>query len=72
MGAELAAYRAHFAPHFARRKQRAWAAVYLRGLLTADVPRKNVETLALRRLGAGADAPRQVRALQQIVGAGCQ
>jgi hypothetical protein len=43
VGAQLAAYHAHFAPFFARREQRAWAAVYLRGLLTADVPRKNVE-----------------------------
>ncbi len=70
VGEELAAYHAYFAPLFARREQRAWAAVYLRGLLTADVPRKNVEALALRLLGAGADAPRQVRALQQFIGAG--
>ena len=40
LGAELAAYHAHFAPFFARREQRAWAQVYLRGLLTADVARK--------------------------------
>jgi SRSO17 transposase len=70
VGAELAAYHAHFAPLFARREQRAWAAVYLRGLLTADVPRKNVEALALRLLGAGTDASRQVRAVQQCSGAG--
>lgn len=70
VGEELTAYHAHFAPLFARREQRDWAAVYLRGLLTADVPRKNVEALALRLLGAGADAPRQVRALQQFIGAG--
>jgi SRSO17 transposase len=68
--AELAAYHAHFAPLFQRREQRAWAAVYLRGLLTADVPRKNVEALALRVLGAGPAADRQVRALQQFVGEG--
>jgi len=67
---ELVAYHAHFAPLFQRREQRAWAAVYLRGLLTADVPRKNVEALALRLLGAGPDADRQVRALQQFVGEG--
>jgi SRSO17 transposase len=67
---ELAAYHAHFAPLFRRPEQRAWAAVYLRGLLTADVPRKNVEALALRLLGAGPDADRTVRALQQFVGAG--
>ena len=67
---ELAAYHAHFAPLFQRREQRAWAAIYLRGLLTADVPRKNVEALALRLLGAGPAADRQVRALQQFVGEG--
>ncbi|HEX5503892.1 MAG TPA: IS701 family transposase [Thermomicrobiales bacterium] len=67
---ELAAYHRHFAPLFRRPEQRAWAAVYLRGLLTADVPRKNVEALALRLLGAGPAADRQVRAMQQFVGAG--
>src|SRR3982751_229227 len=67
---ELAAYHAHFAPLFQRREQRAWAAVYLRGLLVADVPRKHVEALALRLLGAGPDADRQVRALQQFVSEG--
>jgi SRSO17 transposase len=70
VGEELAAYHAHFAPLFARREQRAWAAVYLRGLLTADVRRKNVEAMALRLLGAGPDAARQVRALQQFIGEG--
>src|SRR5918999_54124 len=68
--AELAAYHAHFAPLFQRREQRAWAEVYLRGLLVADVPRKNVEALALRLLGAGPAADRQVRALQQFLGEG--
>lgn len=67
---ELAAYHRHFAPLFRRPEQRAWAEVYLRGLLTADVPRKNVEALALRLLGAGPAADRQVRAMQQFVGAG--
>jgi len=67
---ELAAYHAHFAPLFRHPAQRAWAAVYLRGLLTADVPRKNVEALALRLLGAGAGADNRVRAMQQFVGAG--
>src|SRR3954464_6398461 len=68
--AELAAYHAHFAPLFRRPEQRAWAQVYLRGLLTADVPRKNVEALALRLLGAGPAADRHVRAMQQFVGEG--
>ena len=35
---ELVVYHQHFAPLFSRREQRDWAAVYLRGLLTADVP----------------------------------
>ncbi|HEX4206793.1 MAG TPA: hypothetical protein VHZ51_21850 [Ktedonobacteraceae bacterium] len=34
---ELVVYHQHFAPLFYRREQREWAAVYLRGLLTADV-----------------------------------
>src|SRR5260221_9284 len=70
VGEELAAYHARFAPLFARREQRAWAQVYLRGLLTADVRRKNVEAMALRLLGAGPSATRQVRALQQFIGEG--
>jgi hypothetical protein len=48
---ELTAYHHHFASFFYRREQRQWAEVYLRGLLTADVPRKNVEAMALRLLG---------------------
>ena len=67
---ELAAYHAYFAPLFRRSEQRAWAEVYLRGLLVADVPRKNVEAIALRLGGAGAGAGRTVRALQQFVGEG--
>ena len=70
MGEELADYHAHFAPRFARREHRDRAAVYRRERLTADAPRKNVEALALCPLGAGVDAPRQVRALQQFIGAG--
>jgi SRSO17 transposase len=67
---EFAAYHAHFAPFYARREQRAWAEIYLRGLLVADVPRKNVEAIALRLCGAGAHARRTVRALQQFLGEG--
>jgi len=67
---ELIAYHQHFAPLFYRREQREWAALYLRGLLTADVPRKNVEAMALRLLGVGPHAERQVRALQQFIGEG--
>jgi SRSO17 transposase len=67
---ELAEYQARFAPLFVRREQREWAEVYLRGLLGADVPRKNVEAMALRLLGAGPGAERRVRALQQFIGEG--
>src|SRR4051794_16768660 len=70
LGEELATYHAHFAPHFARREQRAWAEVYLRGLLLADVRRKNTEAMALRLLGAGPHAGAAVRALQQFIGEG--
>src|SRR5260370_24328409 len=66
---EMAAYHQHFAPFFYRREQREWAAVYLRGLLTADA-RKNVEAMALRLLGVGPHAERQVRAGPQVVGGG--
>src|SRR2546429_789143 len=67
---DLMAYHARFAPLFARQEQREWAAVYLRGLLVADVPRKTVEAMALRLLGAGPGAERRVRALQRFVGEG--
>src|SRR2546421_12787654 len=65
---DLMAYHARFAPLFSRQDQRDWAAVYLRGLLVADVPRKNVETMALRPLGAGPGAERRGRALQHFAG----
>ena len=65
---ELASYHAQFAPLFRRAEQRAGAKIYLRGLLTADVPRKNVEAMVLCLFGAGADADRRVRALQQFIG----
>jgi SRSO17 transposase len=67
---ELVVYHQHFAPLFYRREQCEWAELYLRGLLTADVPRKNVEAMALRLLGVGPHAERQVRALQQFIGEG--
>ncbi len=70
LGEELAAYHAHFAPYFKRSEQRDWAAIYLQGLLTADVPRKNTEAMALRLLGAGPGAEARVRALQQFIGEG--
>jgi SRSO17 transposase len=66
---ELAAYHAHYAPYF-RPDQREWAAFYLRGLLTADVPRKNIEAMVLRLLGAGPDADRRVRAAQYFISEG--
>jgi SRSO17 transposase len=67
---ELAAYHAAFADCFAQRHQQRWLEVYLRGLLVADVPRKNVEAVALRLLGAGEAADREVRALQHFVSEG--
>jgi SRSO17 transposase len=67
--AELADYHAYHAPHF-RPNQRPWAEVYLRGLLTADVPRKNIEAMVLRLLGAGPDADNQVRAAQYFISQG--
>ncbi len=70
LGEELAAYHAHFAPLFKRSEQRDWAAVYVQGLLVADVPRKNTEAMALRLLGAGPGAEARVRALQQFIGEG--
>ena len=66
---ELAAYQASYAPYF-RPDQRGWAAFYLRGLLTADVPRKNSEAMVLRLLGAGPAADRQVRAAQYFISEG--
>jgi hypothetical protein len=42
----------------------------LRRLLVAAVLRKNVETMALRLLGAGSGAERRVRALHHFVGEG--
>src|SRR5215212_6057410 len=66
---ELAAYQASYAPYF-RPDQRGWAAFYLRGLLTADVPRKNIEAMVLRLLGAGPAADRQVRAAQYFISEG--
>jgi SRSO17 transposase len=67
---ERLAYHQHFAPLFYRREQREWAEIYVRGLLTADVPRKDVEAMALRLLGVGPHAERQVRALQHFIGEG--
>jgi hypothetical protein len=67
---KLLAYHQRFAPLFQRREQREWAALYLRSLLTAEVPRKNVEAMPLRLLGAKPHAGRQVRAAQQFVGEG--
>jgi SRSO17 transposase len=63
----LATYHAEFAPFFQRSEQREWADLYLRGLLTTELPRKNVEALALRLLGAGPAAAAQVRALQHFL-----
>jgi len=70
IAAALVAYHARFAPLCARQEQRDGAAVYRRGLLVTDVPRKNVEARARRLLGAADGADRRVRALQHFGGAG--
>jgi SRSO17 transposase len=67
---ELGDYHAALAPLFPRREHREWAEVYLRGLLVADVPRKNIEAIALRLGGPEAPAANVVRGLQQFVGRG--
>ena len=67
---ELAAYHAAFASCFRNVGQARWSELYLRGLLIADVPRKNVEVMALRLLGAGEAADREVRALQHFLSEG--
>jgi len=43
-----ATYHAHFASCFPYQTQRLWSEVSVRGLLLADVPRKNVEAVALQ------------------------
>ncbi len=70
IAADLVAYHARVAPLFTRQEQRDGADVYLQGLLVADVPRKNVEALALRLVGAEEGADRRVRAVQHVVGQG--
>jgi hypothetical protein len=67
---ELASYHARYAPLFRRREQRESAEIYLKGLLVADVSRKNVEAMVLRLMGAGLEAENRVRALQQFIGEG--
>ena len=63
LGAELAAYHAHFAPLFRRAEQRQQAAHYLAGQLL-DLERKSIEPMALA-LPDG-----NVQALQQFIGVG--
>jgi SRSO17 transposase len=67
---ELAVYQAAFVQHFRQVNQARWFELYLRGLLVADVPRKNIEAMALRLLGASESADRDVRALQHFVSEG--
>jgi SRSO17 transposase len=67
---ELGAYHAAFASCFKYSGQARWFELYVRGLLVAEVPRKNIEAIALRLLGAGETAERDVRALQHFVSDG--
>ena len=64
---ELQAYHGIFSPLFARREQREWAAVYLRGLVSPCAERKSIEPMILGINGADLNA---VRAAQQFVSAG--
>lgn len=64
---ELQAYHDIFSPLFARREQREWASVYLRGLVSPSTERKSVEPMILGINGAD---PNAVRAAQQFVSAG--
>ncbi len=67
---ELGAYHAAFAAHFKYAGQQRWFELYVRGLLVADVPRKNVEAMALRLLGAGPQADNDVRTFQHFLSEG--
>jgi SRSO17 transposase len=66
LAAELSSYYASYAPLFARREQREWAQLYLRGQLS-DLERKSVEPMVLRERGKDLNA---VRAVQQFIGEG--
>ncbi len=50
--------------------QQRWFELYVRGLLVAAVPRKNVEAVAVRLLGAGETADREGRACQHFISEG--
>ena len=63
---ELSSYYADYAPLFARREQREWAQLYLRGQLS-DLERKSIEPMVLRERGKDLNA---VRAVQQFIGEG--
>jgi SRSO17 transposase len=66
LASELSAYYAGYAPLFARREQRRWAQLYLRGQLS-ELERKSIEPMVLRERGEDINA---VRAVQQFIGEG--
>ena len=66
MAAELSSYYAGYAPLFARREQREWAQLYMRGQLSG-LERKSIEPMVLRERGKDINA---VRAVQQFIGEG--
>ncbi len=66
LAAELSNYYAEYAPLFARREQREWAQLYMRGQLS-DLERKSIEPMVLRERGKDINA---VRAVQQFIGEG--
>jgi SRSO17 transposase len=66
LAAELSNYYAEYAPLFARREQREWAQLYMRGQLS-DLERKSIEPMVLRERGKDINA---IRAVQQFIGEG--
>jgi SRSO17 transposase len=66
LAAELSNFYTDYAPLFARREQRDWAQLYLRGQLS-DLERKSIEPMVLRERGKVLNA---VRAVQQFIGEG--
>jgi len=66
LAAELSSYYAGYAPLFARREQREWAQLYMRGQLSG-LERKSIEPMVLRERGKDINA---VRAVQQFIGEG--
>lgn len=63
---QLLAYHRQFADLFARREQRQWSLLYLRGQLS-DIERKTIEPMVMAMHGVD---PAAVRAVQNFLGEG--